>query len=142
MSEPGGSSRLPRWRLGSLDAGERVRLIGVDTPESVDPRRPVQCFGRQAAAFTRRVVESRWVRPAYGDEKKNRGGRTLAFVYLQDGTFLNALLVREQYAHACTRHPFKYIEEFRRYECEDRLRCANRCQGCCLCHWGDGGRER
>jgi micrococcal nuclease len=103
-----------------LDGGERVRLIGVDTPESVDPRRPVQCFANQAAAFTRRMVESRRVRLEYGPEKKDRYGRTLAFVYLEDGTFLNALLVREGYGHAYTRFPFKYMDEFRQYERQAR----------------------
>ena len=45
-----------------LDGKERVRLIGVDTPETVDPRRPVQYFGKEASAFTKRMVEGKKVR--------------------------------------------------------------------------------
>jgi micrococcal nuclease len=95
-----------------LDAGERVRLIGVDTPEAVDPRRPVQDFGKEASAFTRRMAQGRQVRLEFGDESRDRYGRTLAYVYLPDGTFLNAEIIRQGYGHAYTRFPFRYQEEF------------------------------
>lgn len=103
-----------------LDGNERVRLIGVDTPETVDPRRPVQRFGKEASAFTRSRVEGRRVRLAFDRERTDRYGRTLAYVYLEDGTFLNAELVRLGYAHAYTRFPFQYMDEFRAYEREAR----------------------
>jgi endonuclease YncB( thermonuclease family) len=48
-----------------LESGERVRLIGVDTPESVDPRRPVERFGKEASAFTRRMAQGKRVHLAY-----------------------------------------------------------------------------
>ena len=80
-----------------LDGGERVRLIGVDTPEAVDPRRPVQYFGKEASAFTRRLAEGHTVRLEYGDESFDRYQRTLAYVYLEDGTFLNAEIIRQGY---------------------------------------------
>ena len=98
----------------------RVRLIGVDTPESVDPRRPVEFFGKEASAFTRRLVEGKRVRLAYDWERTDRYGRTLAYVYLPDGTFLNAELIRQGYGHAYTRFPFKYLERFRQFEREAR----------------------
>jgi micrococcal nuclease len=103
-----------------LDGDERIRLIGVDTPESVDPRRPVQYFGKEAAAFTRRTAEGRRVRLAYDQERKDRYGRTLAYVFFDDGTFLNAEIIRQGYGHAYTRFPFRYAEEFRAYEREAR----------------------
>jgi len=103
-----------------LDGDERVRLIGVNTPESVDPRRPVEYFGKEAAAFTRRVAEGRRVRLAYDQERKDRYGRTLAYVHLEDGMFLNAELIRQGYGHAYTRFPFRYADEFRAYEREAR----------------------
>jgi len=103
-----------------LDGDERVRLIGVDTPESVDPRRPVQYFGKEAAAFTRRVAEGRRVRLAYDQERQDRYGRTLAYVFLDDGTFLNAEIIRQGYGHAYTRFPFRYADEFRAYERDAR----------------------
>ncbi len=103
-----------------LDRRERVRLIGVDTPETVDPRRPVQRFGKEASAFTKRMVEGKKVRLEYDQDRKDRYGRTLAFVYLEDGTFLNAEIVKQGYGFAYTQFPFKYLEEFRGYEREAR----------------------
>lgn len=98
----------------------RVRLIGVDTPESVDPRRPVEFFGKEASAFTTRLVEGKRVRLAFDWERTDRYGRTLAYVYLPDGTFVNAEIIRRGYGHAYTRFPFKYLERFRQFEREAR----------------------
>ena len=98
----------------------RVRLIGVDTPESVDPRRPVEFFGKEAGAFTRRLVDGQRVRLEYDWERTDRYGRTLAYVYLPDGTFVNAEIIRRGYGHAYTRFPFKYLDRFRRFEREAR----------------------
>ena len=103
-----------------LDRNERVRLIGVDTPETVDPRRPVEWFGKEASAFTKRMVEGKKVRLEYDQDRKDRFGRTLAYVYLEDGTFLNAEIVKQGYGHAYTQFPFKYLEEFRGYERQAR----------------------
>jgi micrococcal nuclease len=103
-----------------LDGGERVRLIGVDTPETVDPRRPVQSFGKEASAFTRRMVEGKNVRLEQDQDTRDRYGRTLAYVYLQDGTFLNAEIIRQGYGHAYTRFPFRYEQQFVQLEREAR----------------------
>ena len=54
-----------------LDGGERVRLIGVDTPETVHPNKPVEFFGKEASAFTRRTVEGRKVRPSVDTQKRS-----------------------------------------------------------------------
>ena len=78
---------------------ERVRLIGVDTPEAVRPGAPVECFGRAASAFTERLVEGRRVRLELDVERRDRYGRLLAYVHrADDGRFVNAALVREGYA--------------------------------------------
>ena len=98
----------------------RVRLIGVDTPESVDPRRPVEFFGREASAFTKRLLEGQRVRLEHDWERTDRYGRKLAYVYLPDGTFANAEIVRQGYGHAYTRFPFKYLDRFRQLEREAR----------------------
>ena len=98
----------------------RVRLIGVDTPESVDPRRPVEFFGKEASAFTRRLVDGKRVLLGYDWERTDRYGRTLAYVYLPDGTFVNAEIIRRGYGHAYTRFPFKHLERFRQLEREAR----------------------
>lgn len=98
----------------------RVRLIGVDTPESVDPRRPVEFFGKEAGAFTRRLVDGKRVRLEYDWERTDRYGRTLAYVYLPDGTFVNAEIIRRGYGHAYTRFPFEHLDRFRQFEREAR----------------------
>ncbi len=103
-----------------LDGGERVRLIGVDTPESVDPRRPVERFGKEAAAFTRRLAEGKRVGLEYGDETLDVYGRTLAYIYLPDGTLLNEEIIRQGYGFAYTRFPHRRMEEFVKLERDAR----------------------
>ena len=99
---------------------ERVRLIGVDTPETVHPNKPVEYFGKEASEFTKNMVEGKRVRLEYDWQRRDKYGRLLAYVYLQDGTFLNAEIIKQGYGFAYTRFPFKYLEEFRQYEREAR----------------------
>jgi len=103
-----------------LTNDERVRLIGVDTPETKHPEKPVERFGEEAYRFTQRMVEGKEVRLEYDQTKRDRYGRILAYVYLLDGAFLNAEIIKQGYGFAYTKYPFKYIEEFRRYEKEAR----------------------
>lgn len=83
-----------------LEDGRKVRYIGINTPESVDPRRGVQCFGKEASAFNRELVEGRAVRLEKDVSETDKYGRLLRFVYLEDGTFVNERLVSEGYAAA------------------------------------------
>ena len=98
----------------------RVRLIGVDTPETVHPNRPVEFYGKEASAFTKGLLEGKQVRLEYDQERTDRYGRTLAYVYLTDGTFVNAEIIRRGYGHAYTRFPFRHMEAFRQFEREAR----------------------
>jgi len=100
--------------------GERVRLIGVDTPETKHPQKRVQYYGREAYLFTKQMVGGKEARFEFERQKRDRYGRLLAYVYLSDETFLNAELIKQGYGFAYTRFPFKYMEEFRRYEREAR----------------------
>src|SRR5262245_104184 len=76
-----------------IAGGDRVRLIGVDTPETHHPTKPAEPFGQEAFAFTRRMVEGRQVVLRFDPgEIKDRYGRTLAYVYV-DGQFLNEELL-------------------------------------------------
>ncbi len=85
---------------------ERVRYIGVDTPESVKPGTPVQCYAKKASARNRALVEGRRVRLVTDAEERDRYGRLLAYVYRQDdGAFVNAALVREGFATPLTIPP-------------------------------------
>ena len=83
---------------------EDVRYIGVDTPETVKPGAPVDCFGPQASAFNHRLVERRRVRLVFDSERRDVYGRLLAYVYLGD-RFVNAELVRRGLARTLTIAP-------------------------------------
>lgn len=83
-----------------LEDGRKVRYIGINTPESVDPRRSAQCFGAEASAFNRELVEGKAVRLEKDVSETDKYGRLLRFVYLPDGTFVNERLVSEGYASA------------------------------------------
>ena len=99
---------------------ERVRLIGVDTPETKHPQKPVEHFGKEAYLFTKSMVEGKEVRLEYDQQRRDKYARLLAYVYLLDGAFLNAEIIKQGYGFAYTRFPFKYLEEFRQYEREAR----------------------
>lgn len=107
-----------------MEGGERVRLIGVDTPETVHPSKPVEIFGKEASDFTRRILEGKKVRLEYDQERKDKYGRTLAYVYLEDGTFINAEIIKQGFGFVYTQFPFKYLNEFRNYERQARERGA------------------
>lgn len=90
-----------------VTAAGRVRLIGVDTPETVHPDRGVECFGREASAYlTRLVPPGTRVRLVFDVERRDRYDRLLAYVYRQDdGLFVNAELVARGYAQVMTVPP-------------------------------------
>jgi len=89
-------------RLGGRD--EYVRLIGVDTPETVKPDTPVQCFGERASHFTKRRLAGRRVRLVFGAEPRDVYGRLLAYVYVGRRLF-NSSLARRGLARPLTIPP-------------------------------------
>ena len=97
---------------------ERVRYIGVDTPESRRPGTPVQCFARAASAFNARLLRGRRVQLRTDVARRDRYGRLLAYVYRRpDGLFVNAELVRRGYATVLTVPPdVRHQAEFLRLE--------------------------
>jgi micrococcal nuclease len=94
---------------------ERVRYIGIDTPESVKPGTPVQCYAHKAAAANARLVARERVRLVLDVEPRDRFGRLLAYVYrARDGLFVNAALVRDGFARTLTIPPnVRFAERFR-----------------------------
>jgi len=90
---------------------ENVRYIGVDTPETVKPDTPVQCYGPQASAENHRLVDGRTVRLVFDRERRDVYGRLLAYVYTGargeagKSRFVNATLVRDGYARTLTIPP-------------------------------------
>ena len=83
---------------------EYVRYIGIDTPESVKPDSPVECFGEEAKDFNESLLGGGTVRLAFGPELRDRFGRLLAYVYVRD-RMLNADLLRGGYAETLTIPP-------------------------------------
>jgi micrococcal nuclease len=108
----------------------KVRLIGVDTPETVHPSKPVEYFGKEASAFTKHMLEGQQVYLEFDQDRVDRYNRVLAYVYRIDGYFVNLELIKEGYGHAYTRFPFSKMDEFR--AAEKGAREAGRGL------WGDG----
>ena len=99
------------------------RLIGVDTPETVHPHKPVEAFGKEASEFTRNLLLGESVYLRFDVEQKDMYGRQLAYLYrAPDGLFVNLEIVRQGYGHTYTHFPFKHMELFRHYG--DRARKA------------------
>jgi micrococcal nuclease len=100
------------------DRREKVRYIGVDTPETHKPGTPVQCYGRAASAFNARLLAGRSVELRTDAEERDRYGRLLAYVYRRpDRLFVNAELVRGGFATILTIPPnVAHAEEFLRLQ--------------------------
>jgi len=83
----------------------KVRYIGVDTPETVHPTKPIQCFGQEASDFNKSLVQGQSVRLERDISDTDQYGRLLRYVYLRGGTFVNLELVRQGYATLSTYPP-------------------------------------
>jgi micrococcal nuclease len=105
-----------------LSADETIRMLGVDTPETVHPSRPVEHFGREASDYTKASLLGKTVYLAFDWDIRDRYGRLLAYIYLAGDSprCFNAVLIRQGYAHAYTRFVFRFMEEFRSLEREAR----------------------
>lgn len=103
---------------------ERIRLIGMDTPETVDPRKVVQCFGKEASDKAKEILSEKRVSIEADNSQGERDSykRLLRYVYLEDGTFFNKYMIAEGYAHEYTYQsiPYKYQEEFKEAEKQAR----------------------
>lgn len=100
-----------------------VRLIGLDTPETVDPRKPVQCFGEEASQEAHRLLDGQRVRLEMdsSQDSHDKYGRMLAYVFLQDGRMFNKYMIADGFGHEYTyRVPYKYQSEFKMAQQEAR----------------------
>ena len=96
-----------------------IRLIGLDTPETVDPRKLVQCFGKEASARAKEILAGKRVRLEMDglQGQLDKYGRLLAYVFLEGGALFNKLMIAEGYGHEYTYHlPYKYQKEFKEAE--------------------------
>jgi micrococcal nuclease len=108
QADPNGSIRVVRVVDGDtlvLEGNEKVRLIGVDTPETKHPTKPIEPFGPEASAFTKKTVEGRLVQLKYDKNKRDRYQRLLAYVYIGDWC-LNEELIRAGFSKCETKYPF------------------------------------
>jgi micrococcal nuclease len=95
-----------------IEGGEHVRYIGIDTPETVDPRKPVQCFGIEASKKNKELVEGKVVRLEKDITDRDKYNRLLRYIWLGD-TLINQELVAEGYAKSYSYPPdVKYQDKF------------------------------
>jgi micrococcal nuclease len=103
-----------------IEGGEKVRYLGIDTPETVDPRKPVQCFGVEASKKNKELVEGKSVRLEKDISERDKYSRLLRYVWA-DGTLINLELVKQGFARSYSYPPdVKYQEEFLAAEKEAR----------------------
>lgn len=99
---------------------ETVRLLGIDTPETVDPRKPVQCFGKAASDKMKSLVQGKSVLLVEDNTQGNRDkyNRLLRYVYLPDNrkTFVNGEMVKQGFAFSYRQYPTKYLDRFNSWE--------------------------
>lgn len=108
-----------------IEGGQKVRYIGIDTPETVDPRRPVGCFGKEASEENKSLVEGKNVTLVKDVSDTDKFGRLLRYVYISteggNAIFVNDHLVRSGFARASTYQPdVKYTDRFLHAEKEAR----------------------
>lgn len=110
-----------------IETGQNVRYIGIDTPETKHPKKPVQCFGEEAYRKNRTLVEGKRVRLVKDVSEVDRYGRLLRYVFVNTeasptGLFVNDVLVRDGFAHVSTFPPdVRYADLFLRSEQQARM---------------------
>lgn len=96
---------------------ERIRLILVDTPETVHPTKDEQPYGKEASAFTKKTLLKKEVNVELDKQKRDKYDRLLAYIFLDDGTNYNKLLLKKGLAKVAVFPPnVKYIDEFKSAE--------------------------
>ena len=95
-----------------IDTGETVRYIGIDTPETVHPSKPVQCYGKEASVKNQQLVEGKVVELEKDVSEKDQYGRLLRYIWIGD-SLINEVLVRDGYAQSSSYPPdIKYQDRF------------------------------
>lgn len=95
---------------------QKIRMIGLDTPESVDPRKPVQCFALEASAQAKTILggQSVYLETDPSQDTVDKYGRTLAYVWTESGRLFNLDMIADGYAHEYTYDlPYRYQPDFR-----------------------------
>jgi micrococcal nuclease len=110
------------WADDGTSKGMKIRLIGVDAPESRKTfKKEVGYFGKEAKTYFTNLLSEKSVRLEYDLNRTDQYGRTLAYVYLEDGTFVNAELVKNGFAMTLTVPPnVKFADQFLKLQAEAR----------------------
>ena len=98
------------------DGRMKIRIIGLDTPETVDPRNPVQCFGLEASARAKTILggQSVYLETDSSQDSVDRFGRTLAYVWTASGRLINLDIIADGYAFEYTYDlPYRYQQDFK-----------------------------
>lgn len=118
-----------------LQNGEKVRLLGIDTPEKYDSeklnrdsetsgrdKKTIIKLGTIAADYAKKLAEGKkvYLEKEPGGDDRDRYGRLLRYVYFEDGTFVNAKIIKDGYANVYDRHPLSVTDKFKQYEKEAR----------------------
>ncbi len=113
-----------------IEGGEHVRYVGVDTPETVKPDAPVQCYGKEASDRNRALVEGKEVVLVRDTSDRDGYGRLLRYVYV-DGADVSAMLIRDGYGYVYARKPdTAHLEEYGKLERAARARGAGLWSAC------------
>jgi micrococcal nuclease len=100
---------------------ERVRMIGINTPESVDPRKPVECLGKAASAEASKLLSGRYVslESDKSQDDRDKYGRLLRYVKIKDGVFYNLEIIKKGLAHEYTyKTPYRYQKDFKKAQAD------------------------
>lgn len=103
---------------------DTIRLLGINAPESVDPRIPVQCFGKESSEYLKQMIEGKMVKVITDPTQniRDKYGRILGYLYLPDDTFVNEKMISDGYAFEYTFiTPYRYQTQFKADEKDARL---------------------
>ena len=95
-----------------VDKQETIRMIGVDTPETVHPKKPVQFFGKEASNYTKSTLLNKTVYIACDFNLRDKYGRLLAYIFTENGECFNLNLILNGYGYAYVSYPFQFMDEF------------------------------
>ncbi|WP_051267609.1 thermonuclease family protein [Treponema pedis] len=99
---------------------ETIRFIGVDTPETVHPKKSVQYFGKEASEYTKRELNGKIVYLGFDNNLRDKYNRLLCYCYTEDGLFINYRIIYNGYGYAYIKYPFVYAKKFKKAEKEAR----------------------
>ena len=115
-------TRVPDGDTVVLENGERIRLIGINAPEIELDKKYKMNLGKDAREFLFKLAGGKQVTLKYDLQRKDKYGRTLAYLYLSNGKNINAEIVKNGHARVFTEYPFVKMDEFLKYQKEARAK--------------------